>query len=90
MLEGPGFSDGGEVGIGSGVEGVIRVSSRVIGLVKVIFLILILTLIFTLIFILIIIIITRRGRDGRGRFSGLPDGWRCWEARRVLRREIRM
>jgi hypothetical protein len=43
-----------------------------------------------LIFILILIIITRRGRDGRGRFSGLPDGWRCWEARRVLRREIRM
>jgi hypothetical protein len=85
MLEGPGLSDGGEVGIGSGVEGVIRVSSRVIGLVKVIFLILIFIFILIILWrglsrgIIIIIIITRRGRggrDGRGRFPGLPDGWR--------------
>jgi len=42
VLEGPGFSDGGEVGIGSGVEGLI--SSRIIGLV--------LLLIFIFLFIL--------------------------------------
>lgn len=79
LLEGSGFSDGSKVGIGSGVEGLIRVSSRVIGLVKVTRL-----LIFFILIPIILILwraLSRRAvvfiirGDGRSGISVLPDSW---------------
>jgi len=77
LLEGPGLRDGGKVGIGSGVEGFIRVSSRIMRLVF--FLILLILLILLLILLWRVlnrktIVFIIRG-DGRSGVSVLPDGW---------------